>query len=144
MAIDKETEAIIQKYTGGKYDTITGIVVESVTEDQVVCSFIIDKELHTNVAGIVHGGAMYTLVDQCFGIHANFRLTRGETKYLTVTQSVSISYLKASRGTKLYATSKELHKGRSTCVYLVTVTDDLGITLATAICNGAVSAFPIL
>ncbi|MDR0915771.1 MAG: PaaI family thioesterase [Oscillospiraceae bacterium] len=119
------------------YAELTGIEIDSAADDAVVCSMKIVPERHHNGANNVQGGALFTLCDLTFAVHSNLAIARGDDVGVTVAQSVSISYLKASRGSVLYAKSEQMHRGRNVSVFRVTITDDLGVTIATALCNGA-------
>jgi len=112
-----------------------GIVIKSVTEDSVKCTMEI-KDIHRNAVVGVHGGAIFTLADFTFAIHANLANLSGVDVGNTVAQSLSISYLKSSRGNSLLAKSKCLNKGRTMSVYEVEITDDLGMKIANVLCNG--------
>jgi acyl-CoA thioesterase len=102
-----------------------GIVIDAATEDEVRCSMEITPE-HLNAGGFVQGGAIFTLADLAFAVHANLRLFSGENAGITVGQSNSISYLNAARGQRLIARSICLSRGRIVSVFRVEVRDDLG------------------
>jgi acyl-CoA thioesterase len=122
-------------FSKDKFAEKTGIVIESITEDSVKCKMEI-KDFHRNSVFGVHGGAIFTLADFTFAIHANSDNLSGEDVGNTVAQSCNINYLKSSRGKSLIAKSKCINKGRSMSVYQVTITDDLGVTIAIMIGNG--------
>jgi acyl-CoA thioesterase len=106
-----------------------GVHIDSVSENSVVCSLEIGSG-HLNAGGGVQGGAIFTLADLAFAVHSNMALVCGEDTGLTVAQSCSISFLKATRGTRLIATSSCLSKGKTISVYRITVKDDLGMPIA--------------
>jgi acyl-CoA thioesterase len=111
-----------------------GIVIDEVREDGVTCSMAI-TEKHLNAAGIVQGGAIFTLADMTFGVHSNLDRVRGGTIGLTVGQSCSISYLGIAKGNRLTAASVLLSKGKKISVYRVTIGDDLGNPVADMVGN---------
>lgn len=102
---------------------LCGAKIESVSEEEVVCSMEITKN-HLNAAGTVMGGAIFTLADYTFAIASNFH------KNLTVSLDSQINYYEVSEGTKLIATSELLKTGRTTCFYVIHVSDDLGTKVA--------------
>jgi acyl-CoA thioesterase len=112
-----------------------GIIIESVTEDFVECSMEI-KDIHRNSVGGVHGGAIFTLADFTFAVHANLDNLCGLDVGNTIGQSCNISYLKSTRGNCLIARSTCLNKGRNMSVYQVNIRDDLNKQIATMIGNG--------
>jgi len=112
-----------------------GIVIESISEDFVQCNMEI-KDIHRNSVDGVHGGAIFTLADFTFGIHANLDNLSGFGAGITLAQSCNISYLKSTRGNCLIAKSKCLNKGRTMSVYQVIITDDLNKRIAVMIGNG--------
>jgi acyl-CoA thioesterase len=71
-----------------------------------------------NGFGIVHGGIPFSLADSAFAFACNSR------NNLSVALDVTISFIKAVNvGDELTAEAKEIHNGRSTGVYLITVTN---------------------
>ena len=73
-----------------------------------------------NAMDSVHGGAIFTLADFTFAVAANFG---GNS---TVTQSASISYIRAGKGKILYAEAKKVNETKSTCVYKIEITEVKG------------------
>jgi acyl-CoA thioesterase len=77
----------------------------------------IRKEM-VNGFGIVHGGLPFSLADSAFAFACNNR------NNLSVALDVTITFTKAVNvGDTLTAEAKEVHNGRSTGVYLITVTN---------------------
>ena len=77
----------------------------------------IRKEM-VNGFGIVHGGIPFSLADSAFAFACNNR------NNLSVALDVTITFTKAVNvGDVLTAEAKEFHNGRSTGVYLITVTN---------------------
>jgi acyl-CoA thioesterase len=75
----------------------------------------IRKEM-VNGFGIVHGGLPFSLADSAFAFACNNR------NNLSVALDVTITFTKAVNvGVTLTAEAKEVHNGRSTGVYLITV-----------------------
>jgi acyl-CoA thioesterase len=111
-----------------------GIRIDEVREDGVTCSMEI-TERHHNAAGIVQGGAIFTLTDMAFGVHSNLARVCGGKVGLTVGQSCSISYLGIAKGKRLIASSVLLSKGKKVSVYRVTVRDELGNPVADMVGN---------
>jgi acyl-CoA thioesterase len=137
MKID--LEHIRSHFKNDRFATGAGIVIDSVTEDQTVCSMEI-KEEHKNSAGSVQGGAIFTLADLTFAVQCNLAWVCGEDIGVTVGQSCSISFLKSTKGAKLTASSTCLSKGRSVSVYRIIVKDDLGVSIAEMLANAFTTA----
>jgi acyl-CoA thioesterase len=71
-----------------------------------------------NGFGIAHGGIAFSLADSAFAFACNNR------NNLSVALDVTISFMKAVNvGDELTAEAKEIHNGRSTGVYLITITN---------------------
>jgi acyl-CoA thioesterase len=71
-----------------------------------------------NGFGVIHGGVVFSLADSAFAFACNNR------NNLSMALDTSITFTKATRpGEVLTAEAKELHNGRSTGLYLVTVTN---------------------
>jgi acyl-CoA thioesterase len=76
------------------------------------------REEMVNGFGIVHGGIPFSLADSAFAFACNNR------NNLSVALDVTITFTKAVNiGDTLTAEAKEVHNGRSTGVYLITVTN---------------------
>ena len=133
--MDIDIERIRALFTKDRFAANAGIVIDSVTKEEVYCSMPITKE-HLNAAGTVQGGAIFTLADLAFAVHSNLPLALGEKTGITVGQSNSISYLAAPKGNRLIARSVCLSSGRSVSVYRVEVRDDLGNFIADMRGNG--------
>lgn len=94
-----------------------GVEVLEVKEGYSKIKMIIRKEM-VNGFGIVHGGIPFSLADSAFAFACNNR------NNLSVALDVTITFTKAVNvGDILTAEAKEVHHGRSTGVYLITVTN---------------------
>jgi len=128
-------EQVREYFKNDRFATGNGIVIDSVTEDCVVCGMEIKAE-HKNAAGGVQGGAIFTLADLAFAVHCNLAMVCGENVKVTVGQSCSISFLKSTKGNRLTATSTCISKGRSISVYKISIQDNLGVKVAEMLANG--------
>lgn len=94
-----------------------GIEVLEIKEGYSRIRMTVRKEM-VNGFGIVHGGLPFSLADSAFAFACNNR------NNLSVALDVTISFMKAMNvGDVLTAEAKEIHNGRSTGVYLITVTN---------------------
>ena len=92
-----------------------GVEVLEVKEGYSKIRMTIRKEM-VNGFGIVHGGLPFSLADSAFAFACNNR------NNLSVALDVTITFTKAVNvGDILTAEAKEVHNGRSTGVYLITV-----------------------
>ncbi|MBR2905085.1 MAG: PaaI family thioesterase, partial [Lentisphaeria bacterium] len=88
------------------------------------------KDSHLNAAGVVQGGAIFTLADFAFAGAGNSFGPRATA------MNISITYMRPGTGTKLVAEAKEVSHGRRTCLFDVLVTDDQGRKVAKLMING--------
>lgn len=109
----------------------TGIVIEEVGPHYACCSLKL-TDRHRNAVGGVMGGVYYTLADFVFAVSTNF-----DQPVPTVTTVGQICYLSAAKGESLIAKSRLLKDGRSTCFYEISISDDLGNTVALVTMTGA-------
>jgi acyl-CoA thioesterase len=94
-----------------------GIKVLEVREGYSKIQMLIRKEM-LNGFGIVHGGLAFSLADSAFAFACNNR------NNISVALDVTITFTKAVNvGDTLTAEAKENHNGRSTGVYLITITN---------------------
>ena len=94
-----------------------GIEVLDIREGYSKIKMVIRKEM-VNGFGIVLGGIPFSMADSAFAFACNNR------NNLSVALDVTISFTKAMHiGDTLTAEAKEIHNGRSTGVYLITITN---------------------
>jgi len=139
MDFNIDIERVRAHFAKDRFATGIGVVIESATEDRVVCGLELN-ESHKNSVGGVQGGAIFTLADLAFAVHCNLEMVCGGDLGATLGQSCSISFLKGTRGKRLTATSTRLSKGRSMSVYRICVQDDLGVNVAEMLANGFTTA----
>ena len=112
-----------------RFATENGITLEALAEGESVCSVLLTSR-HRNAEGGVMGGVMLTLIDFAFATAAC------NVHRPTVAQQISMNFLNAPRGTRLTARSVCRKDGKTSCVYHVNVTDNLGRDIAQAVVTG--------
>jgi len=101
-----------------------GIEVIAVKDGYSKISMVVRKEM-INGLGIVHGGIAFSLADGAFAFACNNR------NNLSVALDTSINFLKpVNVGDKLTAEATELHNGRSTGLYQVSIFNHDNILVA--------------
>lgn len=94
-----------------------GIRILAVKEGYAKIEMALREEM-LNGFGIIHGGITFSLADSAFAFACNNR------NNLSVALDTNITFTKATKpGDMLTAEAKELHNGRSTGLYLVTITN---------------------
>lgn len=94
-----------------------GIEVLEVKEGYSKLQMTLRAEM-LNGFGVIHGGIAFSLADSAFAFACNNR------NNLSVALDVSITFTKAGQpGDVFTAEAKEVHNGRSTGLYLITVTN---------------------
>jgi acyl-CoA thioesterase len=100
------------------------IKVLEVSEGYSKIKMVIRKEM-VNGFGIVHGGIPFSLADSAFAFACNNR------NNLSVALDVTITFTKAVNvGDEITAEAKEVHNGRSTGVYLISIMNQKGEQVA--------------
>lgn len=99
------------------------IRLESAEPDHVVYCLDIRPE-SWNPYGMVHGGALYTLADDAAGGTAH-----SDGRHY-VTQSGNLHFLENRAHGTIRAAGRVLHRGRSTVLVAVEITDEAGALLA--------------
>ena len=108
-------KVVEQMMKDDKFSRWMGIKVLSVKEGYSKISMVVREEM-INGFGIVHGGIPFSMADSAFAFACNNR------NNLSVALDVTISFSKAVKvGDELIAEAKEIHNGRSTGVYLITI-----------------------
>ncbi|MFM9910985.1 MAG: hydroxyphenylacetyl-CoA thioesterase PaaI [Chitinophagaceae bacterium] len=96
-----------------------GVDIIEIKEGYSKISMQVRREM-VNGFGIVHGGIPFSLADSAFAFACNNR------NNLSVALDCAITFTKAiNNGDVLTAEAKEIHNGRSTGVYLITLTNQL-------------------
>ena len=94
-----------------------GIEVLDVQEGYAKIRMVLREEM-LNGFGVIHGGIAFSLADSAFAFACNNR------NNLSMALDTSITFTKALKPyDTITAEAKELHNGRSTGLYLITVTN---------------------
>ena len=117
-------EIILSRLTG--YAGYSGVIINDVEKDFATGSLKVKDEV-LNPMGIVHGGAIFTLLDTVAGTLARFR---SGSERLCVTSCSDIHYLKAIKEGTIHARAQILKEGKSTGIVTVKATDDDNNTCA--------------
>ncbi len=117
-------------FVGDRFAACNGVTLDALHEDECVCSVELRDDLHRNAAGGVMGGVIFTLADFAFAVACN------NLHHVTVALQVSVNFMSPTKGKKLTARSKCVKDGRTTCVYNVDVTDELGTAVAQFVGTG--------
>ena len=106
-----------------------GIEIEAVDEKHVRCRMEI-RPTHLNAAGVVMGGAIFTLADYTFAIASN------QESMSSVSVSSTIEFMRATTGPVLFAESTRLRDGHSLCFYQIDIIDEKGRNIARVTTTG--------
>ena len=127
MNIEKDNIAnkvIAQVMQQDLFSQWLGIEVLKIKEGTSKIKMLVRAEM-INGLGIVHGGIAFSFADSCFAFACNNR------NILSVALDTSISFLKpVNVGDVLIAEATEMHNGRSTGLYHVTITNQKGHIVA--------------
>ena len=101
-----------------------GIQIIDVKEGYCKLQMTLRAEM-LNGFGITHGGVVFSFADSALAFSCNNR------NNFSLAQDTSINFLKPSKaGDILTAEAKELHNGRSTGLYLITIHNQQGDQIA--------------
>ena len=101
-----------------------GIEIIEIKEGYSKIKMTVRSEM-MNGLNIVHGGIAFSLADSAFAFACNSR------NNLSVALDTSINFLKPVHpGDELFAEAKEIHNGKSTGLYHVTITNQRSHTVA--------------
>jgi acyl-CoA thioesterase len=113
---DELAKSVVQRMMNDDlFSQWLGIEVLEVHEGYSKISMTLRNEM-INGFGIIHGGIAFSLADSAFAFACNNR------NNLSVALDTSITFTRPTKpGDTLIAEAKELHNGRSTGLYLITV-----------------------
>ena len=117
------------RFSHDRFATVNGAYIEEVAEGYAKCTMQITDN-HKNALGAVMGGAIFTLADFTFAVAANWQ------ENSVVSLNASITFLGKAKGKILIAEAKKIRSGRTTCYYIVEITDELGSQIAHMTSNG--------
>lgn len=100
-----------------------GITLDDIGDDWAKASVTL-TDRHRNAQGGIMGGVMFTLADLAFAAACN------NVHSPSVAQQVSINFLSGTRGSQLFAHAKCIKDGKTSGVYSVSITDNLGRDIA--------------
>jgi len=127
-----EIDRIRETFSRDRFATeAAGITIEEAGIQYARCGMAI-QPVHLNARGAVMGGAIFTLADFTAAVAANGWKETPDV----VTLNSSISFLSPAKGKMLIGEANCLKDGRSTCLYEVKITDELGTFVAHAAVNG--------
>lgn len=82
----------------------------------------------TNIFGMIHGGAIFSLIDEAFQVSCN---SHGQ---VAVALNMTVTYHQApDRNSRLRAESNEIHLSHRTAAYDIRVTDDSNNLIASCL-----------
>lgn len=128
-------------YSTNNFCRLLGLEIESVKCGECVLKMTIDPEKHTNLYGIVHGGALESLADTALGVVC---ATMGER---VMTVNFNMSFIRNIHpGETARAFAKVQHHGRTTMVVSVKLFDEddkmMGHCTATMFVRGKFPEIP--
>jgi acyl-CoA thioesterase len=118
MTKDEQARQVVdQMMRDDLFSQWLGIEVMEVKEGYSKIKMTIRKEM-INGLGVVHGGIAFSLGDSCFAFACNNR------NNLSVALDTAINFTKPVHvGDELIAEAKEVHNGKSTGLYHITITN---------------------
>lgn len=125
--------------TGTSPDTLMaalGIEITEATPERVVATMTVDRRVRQPY-GILHGGASVALAETVASVGGALNVEAGRR---VVGLEISANHLRAKRDGVVTAVGTPLHRGRSTQVWGIELTDEAGRRVCVARCTLAVVA----
>jgi len=125
-------QEILQAFNESSKDTLMetlGIVYTDVGVDFLTAQMPVSAKVHQPL-GQLHGGATAALAESVGSAASHFFL-EDDTKYINGIQ-LSISHIKSKREGVVIATAKNIHKGRTTHLWEITIVDEEGKLISVA------------
>ncbi len=117
------TDVNAHAYNQPPFATYLGMKVTEITPDRVTAELAVREELN-NRFGIMHGGAIMALADNCGGTAASANLKEGQST--TTIESKTNFFAAIPIGDVAKAECTALHKGRTTMVWQTRITRNDG------------------
>lgn len=117
-------EVVDKLMQGDAFSKWLGIEVLDIKEGYSKIKMTLRNEM-LNGLGTIHGGIAFSVADSALAFACNNR------NNLSVALDTSITFTKATMpGDVLTAEARELHNGRSTGLYIITITNQIGQQVA--------------
>jgi acyl-CoA thioesterase len=121
---DLANKVVEQMMKDDTFSQWLGIEIVEIKEGYSKIKMIVRSEM-MNGLNIIHGGIAFSLADSAFAFACNSR------NNLSVALDTSINFLKPVHpGDELFAEAKEIHNGKFTGLYHVTITNQRSHTVA--------------
>ena len=125
--MDKEIRsAFFSRVANEAYAAKLGLKLIEVTRGHAIVEMVSSEE-DTNFFGMVHGGAIFSLMDEAFQVSCNSHGTVAVALCLNV-----IYHNPPGVGGRLRAESKEIHRSGKTATYEIRVTDENDVLIASS------------
>ena len=125
----KTLEEVREFFKNDRFATENGAIIEEIGENTATCSLTITNS-HRNAMGAVMGGVYFMLADFAFAVASNWQ------KVGSISLHSDISFLGTAKGEKLIAKAVCVKNGKTTSLYRIDVTDNLGNLTATVTATG--------
>lgn len=117
-------EKLRKQAAGQKIAERFGILLEEVAPGYAKASMVCREDM-SNIMGMIHGTAVFALMDEAFQAAVNSHGT------VAVALNMSLTFHQAPRfGERLTATAREIHTGRRLATCFIEATDDSGALVA--------------
>jgi acyl-CoA thioesterase len=125
--IEKLKKKIVKLGDRNPFVGLLRIEAVDLKEGEAILSMPVINEVHGNIFGVAHGGAIATLADTAMGVVS---ATLGKK---TVTIDMNINYIRsAKQGDTITAVAKAIHNGEHTLVIECEHRNDAGTLLSKA------------
>ncbi len=105
--------AVANERIRGRFPGLVGMQFLEISPDRVLAALEVREEVK-QPWGILHGGAIATLLDTAAGAGAVANLARGQQ---SVTVEIKVNFIGAVRGGRVTVEAVPLHRGRSTMIW---------------------------
>lgn len=129
MQTKKTLQEVREIFENDRFATENGAVIDEIGDHTATCSLVITAS-HRNAMGAVMGGVYFMLADFAFAVASNWENME------CVSLRSDISFLGSVKGEKLIAKAICIKNGKTTSLYRVDVSDNLGSLIATVTITG--------
>lgn len=112
-----------------------GIEVVQLSPDRVVCTMPVDERTRQPF-GILHGGASVALAETAASIGTYAQID--QTSEISVGMEINANHIRSVKDGKVTAVATPLHKGRTTMVWDIKITDEEGRLICVSRCTVAI------
>ena len=137
MKDEESFSKLVQSMIKDTMVELLGIEIVEITLDRVIMTMLVGPKTR-QVAGILHGGASVVLAETAASWATEINID--QKRFRTVGMEINANHIRSKSDGIITATATPYHKGRSSMIWEIKITDEDGKLICISRCTMAVIA----